>query len=71
MPTYRYTARDRRGKALAGTMAAPTPDVLADQLKRMGYFVTRSREVSERASLEAWWQGWQPVSPDELVLLNV
>ena len=45
MPTYQYTARDERGHAVTGTLAAPNAEALADQLKRMGYLVTRSREL--------------------------
>jgi general secretion pathway protein F len=46
MPTYSYTARDQRGRPIAGLMSAPSLDALADQLKRLGYLVTRTEEVA-------------------------
>ena len=71
MPSYRYTARDERGKVVVGTMVASTTEVLADQLKRMGYLVTKSRELSQEVTVESLFQRLQRVSDDELVLFNV
>ncbi len=71
MPNYRYTARDERGNAVTGTLAAPTPEGLAGQLKRMGYLVTRSREVVEGPTVEGLVQRLRGVSYDDLVLFNV
>jgi len=71
MPSYTYTARDERGTAVSGTLAAPSPEALAEQLKRMGYVVTRSREVQVRAASGGWWQAIRPVSYDALVLFTV
>ena len=71
MPNYHYAARDERGNAVNGTLAAPSPEALADQLKRMGYLVTRSRELGEGTSVEGWLQRFQRVSYDDLVLFNV
>ncbi len=69
MPTFTYTARDERGKAVTGTMGAQTAEDLADQLKRMGYLVTRAREVREGSA--ATWSLRRRVPYDELVLFNV
>ena len=71
MPNYRYTARDERGKAVTGTLTAPSPDVLADRLKHMGYLVTKSNELAEGASVERFLQRMRGVSYDDLVLFNV
>ncbi|MBI3011061.1 MAG: type II secretion system F family protein [Candidatus Omnitrophica bacterium] len=71
MPNYRYTARDERGNAVAGTLAAPTLEALADQLKRTGYLVTQTREVAEGTTMEGVLQGLRRVSYDDLVLFNV
>lgn len=30
MPRYKYTARDERGNPVAGTLAAPSQEALAD-----------------------------------------
>ena len=71
MPSYRYTARDERGNAVTGTLAAPTLEALADQLKRTGYLVTQTREVAQGATVEGVLQGLQRVRYDDLVLFNV
>ena len=72
MPSYQYTARDERGHAVNGTLAAPSPESLADQLKRMGYVVTRSQPLGEEATVEAWLlKRFRRVGSDDLVLFNV
>ncbi len=71
MPQYRYTARDERGNAVSGTLMAASPEALADALKRMGYLVTRSRELGEGATLEGALQRLRRVGYDDLVLFNV
>jgi len=71
MPTYHYTARDERGKIVEGRMAASATDALADQLKQMGYLVTRAREVTEGISIERILQRARGVGYDDLVLFNV
>ena len=72
MPNYRYTARDERGAPVTGTLAASNPEALADQLKRMGYLVTQSRELAESGTLEALLSaGFKRVSFDDLALFNV
>jgi type IV pilus assembly protein PilC len=71
MPNYRYLARDERGHAVTGTLIAPTLEALADQLKRMGYLITQSREVAEGATVESVIQSLRRVGYDDLVLFNV
>jgi type IV pilus assembly protein PilC len=71
MPSYQYVARDQRGNAVSGTLAAPNPEALADQLRRMGYLVTRSHELAEGASVESLFAKLRRVSYDDLVLFNV
>jgi type IV pilus assembly protein PilC len=71
MPNYRYVARDERGHAVSGTLAAQNSEALADQLKRMGYLVTQAREVAEGVAIESALQRWRRVGTDDLVLFNV
>jgi type IV pilus assembly protein PilC len=71
MPNYRYTARTERGAAVTGTLAARSPEALADELKRMGYLVTQSRELAQRGALAGFAQRLGRVPYDDLVLLNV
>jgi len=71
MPKYRYTARDDRGNAVNGTLAAANPEALADQLKRMGYLITRFREQAEGRALALSLDQWRRVGFDDLALFNV
>ena len=71
MPQFRYTARDERGKLVTGTMAAASTEALADQLKRMGYLVTKTQQAADGVSLETLLAGLQRVGYDELTLFNV
>ncbi len=71
MPNYQYVARDERGHAVNGTLAASNPEALADQLKRMGYLVTKSRELAEGATLETLVEQLRRVGYNDLVLFNV
>ena len=71
MPNYRYTARDERGTQVSGTLLAPNPDALADQLKHMGYLVTQARELAEGGSVESLFQRWRGIPSHDLVLFNV
>lgn len=73
MPHYKYTARDHRGQAVNGTLVAPSPDALADELKRKGYLVTRFQPVAERTG-QAPGLSWLPkrrLRTDDLVMLNI
>ncbi len=70
MPTYKYLARDERGTAVSGTVEADDPVALADQLKRQGYLVTRSQQLSGRQ--QSWtFPKWRRIRFDELVLFEV
>jgi type IV pilus assembly protein PilC len=71
MPTYQYTARDERGNAVTGTLAAPNAEALADQLKRTGYLVTRSRELAASVSLGTAVQRLRGVGADDFVMFTV
>ncbi|MBI4323233.1 MAG: type II secretion system F family protein [Candidatus Omnitrophica bacterium] len=71
MPSYHYLARDERGNAVSGMMASPNPEALAEQLKRMGYLVTRTQEVRQTPSLGSFLGRWQGVRYEDLVLFNV
>ncbi len=71
MPTYAYTARDQRGRAVNGTMAATNVEALADQLKHAGYLVTGSRERRVRPDLGALRRLIASPPLVELVLFNI
>jgi type IV pilus assembly protein PilC len=71
MPNFRYTARDQRGKAVTGTLPAASSDALADELRRMGYFVTQAKEVGDGPGLAALELRFARVGFDDMVLFNV
>ncbi len=71
MPSYRYTARNERGTAMTGTLAAPNLEALADQLKRTGYLVTQARELTDGGLLTGALERMRGVGYDDLVLFNV
>lgn len=71
MPQYRYTARDERGNAISGALSAQSPEALADQLKRMGYLITRAEEHADGRAAGAVWARWCWINADDLVLFNV
>ena len=71
MPNYRYTARDERGHAVSGTLAAASASALADQLRRTGYFVTKCRELAADAAGDIQLPWLNRVGTDDLVMMNV
>ncbi|MFQ6098235.1 MAG: type II secretion system F family protein, partial [Armatimonadota bacterium] len=44
MPTFAYVAKDRAGKVVQGTRDADSQDVLVQELKQQGYWVTSVQE---------------------------
>ncbi|MBM4279060.1 MAG: type II secretion system F family protein [Deltaproteobacteria bacterium] len=49
MPTFKYKARDRAGKAVDGKLEAPTLQLAGDQLYRLGYLPISIEEAEEAA----------------------
>ncbi|MBS3906824.1 MAG: type II secretion system F family protein [Syntrophaceae bacterium] len=49
MPTFKYRARDRTGKAIDGRLEAPTLQLAGDQLYRLGYLPISIEEMEETA----------------------
>jgi type II secretory pathway component PulF len=55
-----------------GTLLAPSPELLAEQLRRAGYFITGAREVAAGAvSSGDLLERLRRVSADDMVLFNV
>lgn len=72
MPTFKYRARDRTGKAIDGTIDAVNPQMAGDQLYRLGYFPISVEEVGEAISLDLSdiWRRFQRVNLEELNLFS-
>jgi MSHA biogenesis protein MshG len=52
MPTFKYRVRDKTGKAIAGTIDAPTQQAAGDQLYNLGYLPISIKEIEEAFSLD-------------------
>jgi type II secretory pathway component PulF len=72
MPTFKYRVRDRSGKAIAGTIEAPTIQMAGDQLYNLGYFPISIEEMRETISLNLSdiWKRFQKVKLEELIVFS-
>jgi MSHA biogenesis protein MshG len=72
MPTFRYKVRDRSGKAIAGTIEAPTIQMAGDQLYSLGYLPISIEEMRETISLNLSdiWKRFQKVKLEELIVFS-
>jgi type II secretory pathway component PulF len=72
MPVFKYRVRDRSGKAIAGTIEAPTIQMAGDQLYNLGYFPISIEEMRETISLNLSdiWKRFQKVKLEELIVFS-
>jgi MSHA biogenesis protein MshG len=72
MPIFKYRVRDRLGKALTGTIEAPTVDVAGDHLYQTGYFpiVIEEEPVSTSMDLSNFWKRFKKVKPEEVIVFS-
>lgn len=72
MPIFKYRVRDRSGKALAGTIDAPTIEMAGNRLYQTGYFPIAIEEKSASASLNLsdLWKRFQKVKLEELIVFS-
>jgi type II secretory pathway component PulF len=72
MPTFKYKVRDKSGKAIAGTIEAPTLQMAGDQLYNLGYLPISIEEVGEAISLNLSdiWKRFQKVKLEELIVFS-
>jgi len=72
MPTFRYRVRDRSGKAMAGTIEAPTIEMAGNHLYQTGYLPVSIEEESASASinLSDLWKKFQKVKLEELIVFS-
>ena len=72
MPTFKYRVRDRSGKAIAGTIEAPTIQMAGDQLYSLGYLPISIEEMRETISLDLSdiWKRFQKVKLEELIVFS-
>jgi type II secretory pathway component PulF len=74
MPTFKYKVRDRAGKAIDGTIDAPTPQMAGDQLYQLGYLPVSIEAAENRKevslNLSDLWKRFQKVKPGELIIFS-
>jgi MSHA biogenesis protein MshG len=72
MATFKYRVRDRSGKAMIGTIDAPTIEMAGNHLYQTGYFPIAIEEKSTSASLNLsdLWKKFQKVKLEELIVFS-
>jgi len=72
MPTFKYRVRDRLGKAMTGTIEAPSVEVAGTDLYQKGYFPITIEEDSASVPLDLpdLWKRFKKVKPEEIILFS-
>jgi type II secretory pathway component PulF len=72
MPNFRYSVRDRSGKAVAGTIDAPTLQNAGERLYQLGYFPIQIEEEGKAVSigLSAIWKRFQKMKLEDLIFFS-
>jgi type II secretory pathway component PulF len=72
MPTFKYRVRDRAGKAMTGTIEAPTSEMAGNRLYQTGYFpiVIEEETVSVSLNLSDLLKRFQKVKLEELIVFS-
>ncbi len=72
MATFKYRVRDRLGKAMTGTIEAPTIEVAGNHLYQTGYFPIAIEEGATSASinLSDIRKRFQKVKPEEIIVFS-
>jgi type II secretory pathway component PulF len=72
MPIFKYRVRDRSGKAMTGTIEAPSVEMAGNHLYQTGYFPIAIEEKSASVSLNLsdLWKKFQKVKLEELIVFS-
>lgn len=72
MPTFKYKARDRAGKAMEGRLEAPTLQLAGDQLHCLGYLPVSIEKMDETPgfNFEDWINQFKKVRLEDLVVFS-
>jgi type II secretory pathway component PulF len=72
MPIFKYRVRDRSGKAITGTIEAPTIEVAGNHLYQTGYFPVAIEEEAASVSinLSDVWKRFRKVKPGEIIVFS-
>ncbi|MBI5124003.1 MAG: type II secretion system F family protein [Candidatus Omnitrophica bacterium] len=71
MPVYNYKARDTTGRAVSGTMEAPSKTELVDKLRKMGYMVTRIAEGKPGIRPAAILEKLKRIKSDDMLMFYI
>lgn len=67
--TFAYTARERTGRIVAGTIVAEDSKAVAEFIQKKGYFVTRITEEKEPITVEGFFRNFQKISLKDMAIL--
>jgi type II secretory pathway component PulF len=72
MPTFKYRVRNRAGKAMTGTIDAPTIEMAGTRLYETGYFPIAIKEevTSGSMDLSDLWKRFKKVKLEELIVFS-
>ena len=72
MPIFQYRVRDRSGKALLGTIDAPSPQIAGDRLYHLGYLPIQieQKESSAPSNPAGLWRPFQKVELGEIIFFS-
>lgn len=72
MPNFKYKVRDRSGRAMAGTIDAPNPQMAGDRLYQLGYFPVKIEDAREAApfNLSGLSQRFQQVRLEGIIFFS-
>lgn len=70
MPTFKYNAMDRAGRAVAGTLEADSVEVVRGKLAELSYHVLNIRETRSGNSVQGFLNGLQRVKLKEMAVFS-
>lgn len=70
MPTFTYSARDKSGKSVTGTIAATDDRAVRDQLRRKDLFVTRIAMQKQSGGGAAGFMAQRKVGMNDMVVMS-
>jgi len=72
MPTFKYKARDRAGKAIDGWLEAPTLQWAGEQIHRLGYLPVSIEKIEKAPWLDLtdWFNRFKKVRLEDLVVFS-
>lgn len=70
MPNYAYTARDKTGKVVSGSLEGDNEAHVVERLRGMGYIISGLSEQKEAVKFESFFERFQRVKGKDLVAFS-